>query len=644
MSSPGGHNPRTPEASTPSTPATELSTGLPGPVPTYHSVVRTVATIAPQAEEFPPAQVVGDFLIHSILGRGGMATVYLAEQRSTGRLVALKVSANRGTEARTLASLQHPNIVQVYTETIDVAHDRRLLCMQLVPGTTLERVLQALKPQGTTWTGADLLRTIDQLSTLPAVFDTDAARDRTELEHCGHAEAACWLIRKMAVALAHAHHQNVLHRDVKPGNVLLDRYGRPMLADFNVSLDPQRKAGARGEIFGGTLDYMAPEHIDAFNPIKGVGPEVVDHRSDIYGLGLILFELLTGDLPFTPAASVATTPETLTRLAGERREICLEKVCSAIDDEALSAVILRCLDPDPARRYADATALAQDLDDCRQRERLLAALPKMGAAGQWLQAYPVYGLATLALIPHAIGSVVSIAYNGVRIVGDLSEYQKWLFYAVLVPCYNTLVWCIALVYIYFVTRPWLKLTFARARGERIDGARFAAVRRSVLGLPLRTAIVSLMCWMPGALFFPSMLRLLGDGPVQPYTFLKFAFSFVLSCTISLTYSVIGVRFAVLRVLYPDLLVQTNGLTETTRREVSLKWHHLPALLAGLIPLAGAVILVVLGEQELDLPYRVLLVSLIGLGMLGFMLALSVQEFLDRTILVLRREATEENGH
>src|SRR5439155_23321814 len=131
---------------------------------------------------------------------------------------------------------------------------------------------------------------------------------RTELERCGHAEAACWLIRKTALALAHAHHQNVLHRDVKPGNVLLDRYGRPMLADFNVSLDPQRKAGARGEIFGGTLDYMAPEHIDAFNPIKGVGPEAVDRRSDIYGLGLILYELLTGELPFALAGSVATTP------------------------------------------------------------------------------------------------------------------------------------------------------------------------------------------------------------------------------------------------------------------------------------------------------------------------------------------------
>jgi serine/threonine protein kinase len=646
MTEPGEHKPRTPEADVPPSPATEPSLGLPGPVPTYHSVVHTVASLSPKSEEFPPGHVVGDFLIHSILGRGGMATVYLAEQRSTGRLVALKVSANRGSEARTLASLQHPHIVQVYTETVDVVRDRRLLCMQLVPGTSLEKVLHALKDQGTTWTGRDLLAAINVLSSLPTVFDTEALEARTELEASGHAEAACWLVRQLAQALAHAHHQNVLHRDIKPGNVLLDRYGRPLLADFNVSLDPQRKAGARGEIFGGTLDYMAPEHIDAFNPTSGVGPEAVDRRSDIYGLGLILYELLTGELPFSPAGDVATTPETLTRLAGERRSVSLETVRRSVADEALAAVILRCLDPDPARRYPSATDLAQALEDCRQRERLLASLPPLGSAA-FLAASPLLGMALAALVPHIIGGIVNISYNTLRIVSELSPAQQYLF-GWLVVAYNGTIWPIACWLLYRVVRSWLRLRRARLQGQTLDGATFTEVRREVLRWPLLTGLLSCLCWVPCAVFFPLGLRLLSNADdvarINWDIVLKFSVSFGLSAVISLTYAMIGVRFMALRVLYPDLLVQTQGLIDTTRRELTMAGRNRLALLAGLIPLMAAAIIVFLSGDELNSPaFRILLVSLICLGMLGFMLALWVQEFLDRTVLALRRQSGEEGN-
>jgi serine/threonine protein kinase len=191
---------------------------------------------------FPePGGQFGDFEILSLLGEGAFAKVYLARQISLGRQVALKVSANQGTEARTLAILEHDHIVRVFSEVVDPTHNLRLLCMQYVPGTTLQCLIEEFcRRDPRAWSGRALVEIIDRQSRQPAIFDPAALRDREVLHGADFIEAVCWIGARLAEALAHAHGQGVLHRDIKPANILVSRYGRPMLVDFNVALDPER--------------------------------------------------------------------------------------------------------------------------------------------------------------------------------------------------------------------------------------------------------------------------------------------------------------------------------------------------------------------------------------------------------------------
>lgn len=128
-------------------------------------------------------------------------------------------------------------------------------------------------------------------------LDPAALRDREFLAGCDFVEAVCWLGARLAEALAYAHSLGVLHRDIKPANVLLNQYGRPMLADFNIATVASGAGGKEGSL-GGTLAYMAPEHLDAFMLRDAAAGDAVKEPADIYSLGLVLFELLCGCRPF----------------------------------------------------------------------------------------------------------------------------------------------------------------------------------------------------------------------------------------------------------------------------------------------------------------------------------------------------------
>jgi serine/threonine protein kinase len=576
----------------------------------------------------------GDFELLRVLGEGSFGKVYLARQISLDRQVALKVTGNRGSEARTLASLEHDHIVQVFSETVDTARNQRILCMQYVPGTTLERVIGALNewPRDT-WSGRAILQAIDSLSQHPAAFHPSALRDRELLAESDLFQAVCWFGARLAEALDYAHTHGVLHRDVKPANVLVSPYGRPLLADFNISLQAAR-AAQLDDVFGGTLGYMAPEHLDAFNPDGATPHNAVDERSDIYSLGVLLFEMLTGHRPFDQSPGGSDYSEYLRDMAVARRTL----VPSPRDHrhevpDVLARIVVRCLDPDPRRRYQGGAELARALDGCRELRQAEVELPDAGQLTRAALRHPFWLIALLALVPHVLGSVVNILYNNGQIVGQLSPTQATAFIHMVVG-YNLIVYpiCVWLLIRAALPAYWL-FRELRRNSRTLEPGQFDEVRRQVQRWPLWVVCLSCAGWIPGGLVFPVGLSMLAE-PVRADVFLHFLFSFTISGLIAMTYSFFGVQYVALRVFYWRLWYDAQDFRSRARVELAnipqkLWWFQ---ICSGAIPLLGAILLVsVEDEVSAYRTFRALFTGLIGLGMAGFALAVQANNLTVRTL-------------
>jgi serine/threonine protein kinase len=345
---------------------------------------------------------VGDFRIERRLGAGGMGIVYQARQVSLNRPVALKVLGQALTrsadvsrfqrEAQAAARLKHPGIAQVYF----IGQDRHLcfLAMELIDGVSLRRVLDRLE---TTEISATSLDSVVQ-EDLAAEPEAKAVRFDSPTEEPGphrgeklrqavdgqaadghvadgrgeinpylspqarelrtssaYLRRACEVVRDAALALAHAHEQGVVHRDIKPDNLLLDREGRVHLIDFGVArFFDDHAVTYTGQLIGTPL-YMSPEQV--------TGRGAIDARSDIYSLGLVLCELLTLRPPIE-----ATNRENLLRTIVTKPLPPVSWRNKAVPAE-LERIVHRATQKDPDQRYATAADFAADL------ERFLAGKP-----------------------------------------------------------------------------------------------------------------------------------------------------------------------------------------------------------------------------------------------------------------------------
>ena len=305
--------------------------------------------------EFPKVgRTIAGFRLVEELGQGSFAHVFLArEKQLADRLVALKVSRSGSREPQTLAKLQHTNIVPVYSYRTDPKTRLHLLCMPFFGRITLAKVLGDPRLQ-TARSGLDLVEALDRLEPGNA---TDPRPNRREaldaLKKRTYPRAVAWWGARMADALRHAHDRGVLHRDIKPSNILISGDGMPMLLDFNLARESSTDGDPSAK-FGGTLAYMAPEHIQAL--IAGDETQV-DHRADLYSMGMVLREMLGLKPPrsFDGAAGLA-------RLLDIRCDTFPSFSEGAPPvPPALRAVVRRCLAPDPALRFASAGELAVDL-------------------------------------------------------------------------------------------------------------------------------------------------------------------------------------------------------------------------------------------------------------------------------------------
>jgi len=322
------------------------------------------------------------------LGRGGMAVVYHARQTGLNRPVALKVilaGAQAGAsdrqrmrrEAEAVARLQHPNAVQIY----DIGeHDGCLyLSLEYVAGGSLDR----------------------RLSDRP-LPPANAAR----------------LVEQLAGAVQAAHDAGIVHRDLKPANVLLDPDGTPKVTDFGLAKqrDEAHRLTATGTA-AGTPSYMAPEQVLA-------EPEQIGPATDIYGLGGILYECLTGRPPF----AAPTTLETM-------RQVVIEEVVPVRRLQAgvprdLETICLKCLEKDPVKRYASARDLAADLARFRAGEPIRARpTGPTERAWRWVRRHPVVPLLALTLGVMTLsvaGLMAWSTYHAYQVAGHLRERELHL--------------------------------------------------------------------------------------------------------------------------------------------------------------------------------------------------------------------------
>ncbi|MFO0806220.1 MAG: protein kinase [Gemmataceae bacterium] len=318
------------------------------------------------------------FEILDELGRGTFGRVYLARQAGlAGRTVALKVARRLFTESQTLAQLQHTNIVPIHSMHDDGS--MQAVCMPFLGRCTLLHVLAAVRKQDVFPTrGDELIGTLNKGRTAtqddaathvlvggkaatPTTLaeesrESIAARSWSKLAGMSYVDAVLWIGAQLAAGLAHAHERGILHRDLKPANVLLTDDGVPMLLDFSIAEDVKRRGESQDVLVGGTLPYMAPEQMAAYSGEA----RPIDGRADVFGLGAILFELLSGARPF-PDRTGDENAAMEAMLADRRSGPPSVRALNLQVPPSVECIVRKCLEPDLKNRYSSAEELSADL-------------------------------------------------------------------------------------------------------------------------------------------------------------------------------------------------------------------------------------------------------------------------------------------
>ena len=376
----------------------------------------TAGTLAAQPK--PRAELVGgtrlgEFVVERELGRGGMGVVYVAVQESLKRRVALKVIPQAAAlspltrqrfvrEAEAMASLAHPNLVPVFAagESAGMLY----IAMELVDGVSLTHVLEAMRGHRQARPGAVWRAVVGgDASALPAEgrAPNDGSPRVGGLDRA-YVEACCRMAEGVARGLHYAHERGVVHRDVKPGNILLSREGQPRLLDFGLaSISTQPHVTVSGQFFG-TPYYVSPEQ--AQGKLAEIGP-----RSDVYSLGATLYECLTLSPPF----DAPSTSEVLTQVVHAQARP-PRRVDRSVPRD-LSTIVMTALEKAPADRYDSADAFAADVHRFLAREPIRArppGLPRLVAKA--IRRKPVHAGLVAAVCVAVAAAVVGLSTLGAQ--------------------------------------------------------------------------------------------------------------------------------------------------------------------------------------------------------------------------------------
>ena len=518
--------------------------------------------------KFEPGMTIDDFDLLSELGRGSFAAVFLARQNSMQRLVALKISADQGVEGQTLAQLDHPHIVRVYDQRVFGEPPVRLMYMQYIAGCSLKEVIDGVDwPKDEQFqNGEPFIRALDREldgrgEPIPVQSD-----NRNWIAGSQWHQVVSRLGSQLAGALAYSHSQGVLHRDIKPANVLVDLHGYPKLVDFNVSFSSEVPGTTAAAYFGGSLAYMSPEQLEACGHEFDRTPDTLNETADIYSLGVLLYELLTGDRPFS-------NDDIKEELSFMKRQVEVRRHgmdgsksrVQECENELLVEAIGRCLAPDPVDRFQKAGSLRQQLFWASEDSTANYLNQSNQGWRKVVGAWPFLSVILSGLAISMFATWFVISFNAEEAIAEKDlDLFHWLRTMV-----NRIVYPIVMVVSYFLVRPVSRAlkdeysSTASSSSTMLSEQELKSAIDANLNLGSYLALAFAIAWSVSGISYPLFLTVFGAS-VNWSTWTDFTLSHVLAGLMTAAYFFCATTVFSLGVWHPRLI------RISTQREIEIE--------------------------------------------------------------------------
>ncbi|MGO4614386.1 protein kinase [Nocardia sp. 2YAB30] len=513
----------------------------------------------------------------------------------------------------------------------------RLVYMQYLPGGTALGVLDQRRRSPVADGGALLLRAIDAAMESKGEIRPSDSSVRAEIAELSWPETVAWVGRRLADALDYAEHHGVLHHDIKPANVLFTAEGIPKLADFAIGeADPRMAAPNHAAIDTGSLPYRSPEQLARY---LDPGAPAPGNRSDIFSLGVLLWEMLTGSNPFDdpPPAERGPSAETFAGMLAVRRGGVSAVALSRLPEDtpaALRRVLLECLHVDPKRRWRNGAELAGQLDLCLDaRARDLVDPPPSSLA--YRSRGLLLPLAALCIgVPNVLASLYNIQLNQTLIIDRMSAADQDKF-ATVVLVNNMIAFPVAALLLLFLTRGPLTIGFRLNRGQEFSARTLAKARRDTLLMGDWAVWVPFGFWLLAGILWPLGLAFSGVDLPQG-TFLHFFAAQVVCAAIALAYPFFPITAYSVRSIYPQLLVRGGVGPDDERQLRALarrgNFYLGVAVSVPLLGVASATFVDASDQGLVIVPVRLLSVG----GILAFVLTYRLFRALEADLLALAR--------
>ena len=591
--------------------------------------------------QFHVGDTVDDFELRVELGRGAFGVVFLAIQRSMQRMVALKISANRGTEAQVLAQLEHPNIVRVYDRRVMEEKDLQLFYMQYVRGGTLQGALKyARGRERSDWNGKLILEAIDRTLDDHGEVIPAPTPARISLGQSDWLKATCDVGIQLASALDHAHQKNTLHRDIKPANILLTVDGVAKLADFNISCSSKVDGASPAAYFGGSLAYMSPEQLEAYNPHHERMPDSLDARSDIYSTAVVVWEMLTGARPFGDEQLGSSWETTLDEMTARRSAGLTAKQWKNLPDSCPSALrqfFEKALAPSPDDRFANSADTIRLL-----RIAGSAGEESVSQSAAWIKfarRYPFVLMTIAAVVPNAMAALFVYDYNG----GQLPEKNHGVFW-VAQAVINGIFFPIGVLLVVRFTWPLAQALKARRQHVSISTESQEIARNRSLNLGRVVLFIGLFLWSLAGIVYPLALVDYSNLGSDSGLIADFSVSHLLGGLLAGSYPFFFITFVGLVAWYPTFLETSVGDDGTEARLLKRTATTVGFVekMAAALPMLAVLLLVFDGGQHQKTLGILSVASLLGFGLI-FWMSRAIRKRVEQLLAVLQPDDGAQLG-